>query len=226
MNIFSGNSLWQLIYQSDAVTKCVLLILFSMSIVCWAIFIGKLALLQIKERQFKIMNKKAQHAKNITDLVDMTATARTTAPTYFIAKNLAFLKELCVGSPGQKINDNQWEMLERHIDSSIEAMLLHNEEYLPILSLSANVATLLGLFGTVWGLVHSFMRISETQVADIATIAPGIAEALITTLAGLVVAIPAMVMFNYLHTKIRVLEHSLITLADRMTFIFQQLRER
>ena len=53
------------------------------------------------------------------------------------------------------------------------------------------------------------MRISETQVADIATIAPGIAEALITTLAGLIVAIPALVMFNYLHTKTRALEHIL-----------------
>jgi biopolymer transport protein TolQ len=105
-------------------------------------------------------------------------------------------------------------------------MLLHNEEYLAVLSSSAAVAPLLGLFGTVWGLIHAFIRISETQVADIATIAPGIAEALITTLAGLLVAIPALVMFNYLHTKTRALEQQLITLADRITFIFQQLRER
>lgn len=226
MNIFSGNSLWQLVYQSDTVSKCVLLILFGMSVICWAVFIGKLALLQIKERQFKDINKKAQQIKTITDLVDITATARNTAPSYFITKNLAFLKELCVGNQGQKIDDNQWELLERYIDNSIEAMLLHNEEYIAILSSSAAVAPLLGLFGTVWGLVHSFMRISETQVADIATIAPGIAEALITTLAGLVVAIPALIMFNYLHTKTRALEHSLITLADRITFIFQQLRGR
>ena len=105
-------------------------------------------------------------------------------------------------------------------------MLMHNEEYIAILSSSAAVAPLLGLFGTVWGLVHSFMRISETQVADIATIAPGIAEALITTLAGLIVAIPALIMFNYLHTKTRALEHGLISLADRMTFVLQQARER
>jgi biopolymer transport protein TolQ len=226
MNIFSGNSLWQLVYQSDAVSKFVLLILFGMSVACWAVFIGKLALLHIKEQQFKDMNKKAQQAKTITDLVDITATARNTAPSYFISKNLAFLKELLSGNLHQKISDNEWELLERNIDNTIETVILHNESYLPILSLSANVATLLGLFGTVWGLVHSFMRISETQVADIATIAPGIAEALITTLAGLIVAIPAMVMFNYLHTKTRALEHSLIILADRMTFILQQLRGR
>ncbi len=116
--------------------------------------------------------------------------------------------------------------MERHIDNNIESVIMHNESYLPVLSSCANVATLLGLFGTVWGLIHSFMRISESQVADIATMAPGIAEALITTLAGLIVAIPALMMFNYLHTKTRMLEHNLIILADRMTFIFQQLRGR
>jgi len=226
MNIFSGNSLWQLVYQSDAVSKFVLLILFGMSVACWAVFIGKLALLHIKERQFRNMNKNAQRAKTVTDLVDITTTARNTAPSYFIAKNLAFLKELSSGSFGQKIDSYDWELLERNIDNSIDAMLAHNEEYIAILSSSAAVAPLLGLFGTVWGLVHSFMRISETQVADIATIAPGIAEALITTLAGLIVAIPALIMFNYLHTKTRALEHSLILLADRMTFILQQLRGR
>src|SRR6266404_5171845 len=170
MNIFSGNSLWQLVYQSDAVSKCVLLILFGMSVACWAVFIGKLALLHIKERQFKNANKKIQTAKTVADLVDISTSARNTAPSYFISKNLAFLKELYNGTLNQKINPHEWELLERNIDNSIETILTHNEEYLAILSSSAAVAPLLGLFGTVWGLVHSFMRISETQVADIATI--------------------------------------------------------
>jgi len=226
MNIFSGNSLWQLVAQSDAVSKLVLLILFGMSVACWAVFIGKLALLHMKERQFKNANKKIQSAKTVTDLVEITTTSRNSAPAYFITQNLAFLKELSSHHPSQKIEPYNWELLERNIDNAIEATLIHNEEYLAILSSSAAVAPLLGLFGTVWGLVHAFIRISETQVADIATIAPGIAEALITTLAGLMVAIPALIMFNYLQTKIRTLEQHVIILADRMTFILQQLRER
>jgi biopolymer transport protein TolQ len=225
MNIFSGNSLWQLVYQSDAVSKFVLLILFGMSIACWAIFIGKLALLQMKERQFKNINKKVQAAKTVADLADIASSTRNSAPSYFIAKNLAFVKEL-VDGVHHKINSHEWDLLERNIDNNIDAILTHNEEYLAVLSSSANVATLLGLFGTVWGLIHSFIRISETQIADIATIAPGIAEALITTLAGLLVAIPAMVMFNYLQTKTGSLEQNIIILADRITFIFQYMRER
>ena len=77
------------------------------------------------------------------------------------------------------------------------------ESYLPFLFTSASVSPLLGLFGTVWGLVHAFIRISEKQSADITTVAPGIAEALITTLAGLLVAVPALVMYHYLIAQIR-----------------------
>ncbi|HSC24807.1 MAG TPA: MotA/TolQ/ExbB proton channel family protein [Candidatus Babeliales bacterium] len=226
MNIFSGNSLWQLVCQADSISKIVLLILFLMSVLCWTVFIGKLALLCIKERQFKKINKKVEMAKNITDLIEITTREQVSTPHYFIFKNILFLKEIMHGNLNQQITDNEWELLERNIENSVETILLHNEEYLTLLSSSAAVAPLLGLFGTVWGLVHSFMRISETQVADITTIAPGIAEALITTLAGLIIAIPALIMFNYLHTKTRSLEHSLILLADRVIFIMHQLRER
>jgi len=226
MNIFTGNSLWLLVWQSDAVSKCVLLILFIMSITCWALFIGKLALLCAKQRQLNIANKNIQKTKTITDLVSLAQNNTNATIGYFVMKNISFLKELCNGNLQQTIHEKEWNLLERHIDNSIESFLLHNEQYISLLSSSAAVAPLLGLFGTVWGLVHSFMRISETQVADIATIAPGIAEALITTLAGLIVAIPALIMFNYLQTKTRELEHSLIIFSDRMIFILQQLCER
>jgi len=226
MNIFSGNALWQLVAQADAISTCVLLTLLGLSILCWTVFIGKLAMLCAKERQLNHINKKLQKAKTISDLAEIATTASKTAPGYFINQNLLFAKELTQHSFAQKLGVHEWELLERNIDNTTETLVLHNEEYVSILSSCAAVGPLVGLFGTVWGLVHSFMRISETQVADIATIAPGMAEALITTLAGLVVAIPALVMYNYLHAKTRALEHNLIILADRVTFILQQIRER
>jgi biopolymer transport protein TolQ len=226
MDIFSGNALWQLIAQSDAISKSILLLLLCMSVACWAIFIGKLALFCTKERHFKDINRKTLKAKKITDLAEIATIAHKTTPGYFITKNIAFIKELQQGSPLDGIKPLDWELFERNIDNTIEATLIHNEEYISFLSMCAAVGPLLGLFGTIWGLIHSFMRISESQVADIATIAPGIAEALIVTIAGLVVAIPALIMFNYLHLKARKLEHETIALADRITFIAQQLRER
>ena len=226
MNIFAGNALWQLVEQSDMVSKLILLLLLGMSIACWAIFIGKIALFYVKERQFKDINKQAQKTKSLTELADICTTAYKTAPGYFIARNLSFLKELTHNSPFQKINPFDWELFERYIDNSIEASLIQNEEYVSFLSTCAAVGPLLGLFGTIWGLIHSFMRISESQIADIATIAPGIAEALIVTIAGLIVAIPALIMYNYVQLRARRLEHLLIELADRVTFIAQHMRER
>lgn len=226
MNIFSGNSLWQLVAQSDTVSKGVLLLLFCMSIACWTIFIGKLALLYAQERQLKNMNKKIQKTKTVFELVDLATINHKTVPGYFISQNMSFLKELLQGNFQQKMDAFASEMFEKNMNSTIDSLLMHSEKYLSVLSSCAAVGPLLGLFGTIWGLIHSFMRISEAQIADIATIAPGIAEALITTIAGLIVAIPALVMFNYLNGKVQALEHHLVALADRMTFIVHHMRER
>lgn len=226
MNIFSGNSLWQLVAQSDTVSKGVLLLLLCMSVACWTIFIGKLALFLVKERQLKDMNKKIQKTKTVAELVDLATIAHKTVPGYFISKNISFIKELLHGNLHKTLNPFEWELFERNMNNNIDSLLMHSEKYVSILSSCAAVGPLLGLFGTIWGLIHSFMRISEAQIADIATIAPGIAEALITTIAGLIVAIPALIMFNYLHGKSQTIEHHLVVLADRITFIAQQLRER
>jgi biopolymer transport protein TolQ len=67
-----------------------------------------------------------------------------------------------------------------------------------ILATTANVSPLIGLLGTVWGIMYSFINIGERGSVSIDVVAPGIAEALITTLAGLCVAIPAMVGHNFL----------------------------
>ena len=92
-----------------------------------------------------------------------------------------------------------------------------------MLSVSAAVSPLMGLFGTVWGLIHAFVRIGELQSADIATVAPGIAEALITTLAGLMVAIPALAMYHYVANKIRATERQLFVCADQISMIMRSL---
>ena len=121
------------------------------------------------------------------------------------------------------LNEREIESLQQQIEQSVDDILQTEEAYLPFLFTSASVSPLLGLFGTVWGLVHAFIRISEKQSADIATVAPGIAEALITTLAGLLVAIPALVMYHYLTSEIRIIERQLFILVDKFTFIVQKL---
>ena len=84
---------------------------------------------------------------------------------------------------------------------------------LPFLATCANAAPFIGLFGTVWGIMHSFHSIGQAQSAALATVAPGISEALIATAIGLLVAIPATIFYNYFLGKLNEVESCLVDFA-------------
>ncbi|HSW73588.1 MAG TPA: MotA/TolQ/ExbB proton channel family protein [Candidatus Limnocylindria bacterium] len=225
MNVFMGNALWALIKQSDTISKLVLVILLVLSILCWSIFLYKLILFRIKRRQLQAA---VAHIKDVTTLekmIDVTTEQSGTLPGYFLSKNLSFLKTVLESgtAQGASLSEAHWKIVQQRVFNTVDDMVRFEEAYLPVISTSASIAPLLGLFGTVWGLVHAFIGISQTQTADIAAVAPGIAEALITTLAGLMVAIPAMIMFNYLIVQVGRLEQQMLVLADRFTFVLQRL---
>ncbi len=217
---FVGNSLWYLIVQSDFLSQLILVILFCMSVLCWTVFIGKLILLHIQTRHIKRVSTMLRTARSIDDLLSIGAHASDSIGGTFIVQTMAAFNTLRTNQPTEV--KRHWEVMQYHIDQTADALMSQEESLLPVLSTSAAVAPLLGLFGTVWGLIHAFVRISEKQAADITVVAPGIAEALITTLAGLIVAIPALVMYNFLLTRVRSIEHQIGYLADRITFIVQQ----
>jgi len=84
---------------------------------------------------------------------------------------------------------------------------------LSFLATCANAAPFIGLFGTVWGIMHAFHSIGLSQSAALATVAPGISEALVTTAIGLVVAIPATIAYNYLLALLGEVETELVNFA-------------
>ncbi len=224
MELFKGNVLLQLLVQSDAMTKFVLIFLLVMSIICWAIFFYKMVLFTIKRRQMRSALQYLKKVHTLDDLRTMAAAFTHTLPGYVIAKNLSFLKSVLeIKESPARLSEHELELLQQRVEQKIDDVIHREESYLAVLSSTAAVAPLLGLFGTIWGLVHAFVSISETQQADIATIAPGIAEALITTLVGLLVAIPSLLMFHYLSAQVKNLEKQLFNVADRLAWIVQTL---
>jgi len=164
-------------------------------------------------------------ATSFEELVSVAVRHKETLPGFFLSKNLSFLKNMLVIEPETSkasIGEREWDLFLQHMDQTLEDIVYHEQSYLPILSTSAAVSPLLGLFGTVWGLVHAFVSISEKQSANIATVAPGIAEALITTLAGLAVAIPALIMFNYCTTQVRKIDQMFTMLTDKLVLKIQK----
>lgn len=223
MQWFTGNALWHLVEQSDAISKFVLILLFVMSVVCWTVFISKILLLRVRRRQLKTVLAHVQHSSTINELCTVATHHEQTLGGYFIAQQLTFLRLFLKNDADNAIAlpEAAFDMIGTHLDQSIDTLIEQERSYVSLLATAAGVAPLLGLFGTVWGLVHAFMRISERQVADITTVAPGIAEALMTTLAGLMVAIPALVMFNYVQSQVRSVEQLLLHLADRVAVSIQ-----
>lgn len=225
-DFLGNNSVWSLVLQGDVMTKFVLFVLLGMSIGCWAITLYKMVLFNIKKQQFAKMLQELKTTTQFSDLFAATTKHAKTVPGYFLSSCLSHLKELLmIKNSGEHdyARGKGLEFLQMQIDQTVDELVAQEASYLSFLSVSAAASPLLGLFGTVWGLVHSFIDISQKQSADIVTVAPGIAEALITTLAGLLVAIPSLMLFYFLSSKVKDVEKNLYALSDKFMVISRQL---
>jgi biopolymer transport protein TolQ len=101
------------------------------------------------------------------------------------------------------------ENVKRTLRRAINTEMTRLTQMVPFLATTGNTTPFIGLFGTVWGIMHSFRAIGLKGSANLAVVAPGISEALIATAAGLAVAIPSVIAFNYFNQKIRVIESEL-----------------
>jgi biopolymer transport protein TolQ len=185
-----------LILGASPVTKVVLVILLALSVVSWAIIFYKWTVFRQATRQNRqfiglfslasagaVRSAAEQHATSPMAVVWLEATK--TPPTV------------------EPERGDDRHPLEVRFRRSIEMELSRYEEYLPFLATTGNVAPFIGLFGTVLGIIDSFQAISRMGTASISAVAPGIAEALVATAAGLFAAIPAVVAYNYYLSRLR-----------------------
>ncbi|MBU1231151.1 MAG: MotA/TolQ/ExbB proton channel family protein [Proteobacteria bacterium] len=105
------------------------------------------------------------------------------------------------------------DTLRRVLRQGVNGEMKRLSNSLSFLATCANAAPFIGLFGTVWGIMHAFHSIGLSQSAALATVAPGISEALVTTAIGLVVAIPATIAYNYLLALLGEVETELVNFA-------------
>jgi biopolymer transport protein TolQ len=106
------------------------------------------------------------------------------------------------------------ESIERALARARTMAVTEMENKVPFLATTASSAPFIGLFGTVWGIMNSFRNIGAKGAANLATVAPGIAEALVATAIGLVAAIPAVMGYNYLSRRIRVISAEMETFTN------------
>ena len=198
-------SVIKLIINASLFTKIILTILLFLSVVSWAIIFQKRKF--IKNYQLGI--------EKFLKLI--TAQDGTTIEESCLAMSKGEARTM----PILIMKMNQYREQGKSIisaDAIINNAVMHDFNNLThnmnILATAANTSPLIGLFGTVWGIMYAFINIAQQGSASIDTVAPGIAEALITTFGGLMVAIPAMVGHGFLMQWINQCQDTLDRVAE------------
>ncbi|MCC7441369.1 MAG: protein TolQ [Bdellovibrionales bacterium] len=191
-----------LVLQSGLMVQLVLLALVLASVGCWAILFTKLRQLKAAGREnarFLDVFWKSKNLDEISRRLDEFPRSPVASVFQSGHKELRKLSQAERSGSGEAEVDNIQRSLARASTSQLE----HLEKHVGWLATTASAAPFVGLFGTVWGIMNSFQNIGAMGSANLAVVAPGIAEALIATAAGLAAAIPAAIGYNHCVGSIR-----------------------
>ncbi len=201
LNLFSGQ-LGNLIEQTGWVAKIVLCILLVLSVFSWAIIFQKSRMFGQIEPQTKKFLQMFRAGRGLPDPNTLRAGA---GDTPLVAVYQAGYKELeaqlhssqarSAGAEPARVKNPKAVGVEMQVAAGEEVRRL--EKWMSWLATTGSVSPFIGLFGTVWGVMDAFSGLGDAGAASLRAVAPGIAEALITTAAGLFAAIPAVIAYNY-----------------------------
>jgi len=186
-------SVWGMYQHADIVVKMVMIGLILASVVTWAIFFSKSAELISQKRRLKREQQLLAKARSLNDASEISASFHGKSLSTTLINEAQDELELSEGSEDNEgIKERTGFRLERRV-AAIGRHMGRGNGYLATIGA---ISPFVGLFGTVWGIMNSFIGIAQTQTTNLAVVAPGIAEALLATAIGLVAAIPAVVIYN------------------------------
>ena len=191
-------SAWSLFLQADVVVKSVMILLALMSIWSWGIIFDKVLRMRTLQRKAEQFEKKFWSGSSLEDLFERVG-QRPGEPmsSIFVAAMKEWRRSSGkTGQPVAGVGAVLSERIDRVMKINLEREMDQLGRRMTFLASTGSVAPFLGLFGTVWGIMDTFTAIGATSDTSLATVAPGIAEALFATALGLVAAIPAVVGYN------------------------------
>ncbi|MCC6545070.1 MAG: MotA/TolQ/ExbB proton channel family protein [Nitrospirae bacterium] len=193
----------KLIFSAGIVAKIVLLILLTFSVVSWAVMFFKFFQFRRIEKDSREFLSTFSKTENIHQLYAISKNKDNPLAS-LVKEGYERFYEIKKGQSGLlKDRPAFLNAIDRRLKSTAEDETSFYEGYLSFLATTGNVTPFIGLFGTVWGIIHAFQQIGLQGSANIAAVAPGIAEALIATGAGLATAIPAVIGYNYMLSRVR-----------------------
>jgi biopolymer transport protein TolQ len=208
------------------VAKSVLIILVLFSLASWSVIFAKWRELGAADRTTERFLKVFRKASRLNEVASQIQKHRSSPLVPMFQAGHSEL-EAQLRSAKRDLGSEQLKLrnldgIERALERARKAELERLQRALPLLATTASATPFIGLFGTVWGIMNTFRAIGATGSTSILTVAPGIAEALINTAAGLLAAIPAVVAYNHLLARVRSLnrrmedfELEFLNLVDR-----------
>ncbi|MFD3248109.1 tol-pal system-associated acyl-CoA thioesterase [Rahnella aquatilis] len=203
-------------HHADVVVKTVMIGLLLASVVTWALLFSKGAEVFTGKRR---MRREFDALSSVRTLDEAAEQAESFAASSISAQMIRDAQnelELSAGSTDNNgIKERTGFRLERRVSAAGRYMGRGNG----ILATIGAISPFVGLFGTVWGIMNSFIGIAQTQTTNLAVVAPGIAEALLATAVGLVAAIPAVVIYNIFARTITSYRHQVGDVAAQIILL-------
>jgi biopolymer transport protein TolQ len=213
------SSFLDLLLRSSPIAKGVLILLLVFSIYSWAIIITKWLWLKQAEKDTRGFLSRFQRGGKLSDLYQgADPTDRSPLVRVFLAGYDEINNQMSEGDGRVRSVD----ALGRVLQSATIAEVTQMERRLTWLATTANASPFIGLFGTVVGIIIAFHGLSTASASSIQAVAPGIAEALIATAAGIAAAVPAAIFYNLFLNRIK----TLTGIIDRFTLELINLVER
>ena len=195
-------SLWALFLQADIVVKLVIFALIFASVWVWAIVFEKVTSLRRANRAADAFEDRFWSGGSLDDLYDEVGEkpAHPMAAVFGAAMGEWRRSARVVGADMSRSGAR--DRVERAMSVTVQREMDRMESWMIFLASVGSTAPFVGLFGTVWGIMHSFSAIAAMHNTNLAVVAPGIAEALFATAIGLVAAIPAVLAYNKISTDL------------------------
>ncbi|WP_028601589.1 protein TolQ [Ottowia thiooxydans] len=215
-------SIVQLVLHASFVVQLVMLLLLGVSIASWAAIFRKLRSLKQVKQLNDDFEREFWSGTSLNDLfAAATQNARSTGPMERIfasgMREYQKLRERRIQDTGTLLDGAR-----RAMRASFQREMDETESNLSFLASVGSVSPYVGLFGTVWGIMHAFTGLASLQQVTLATVAPGIAEALVATALGLFAAIPAVIAYNRFARDIDRIANKQETFIEEFSNILQR----
>lgn len=215
-------SIVSLIINASIVVQLVMLILFTLSMVSWYMIWQRQAVLSKTSKALKNFEERFWSGMDLSRLFVQV----NTEPNLFSGEENIFRAGFKEFARLRKGGGSEAEAVMEGTERAMRVALLREQEklelHLSFLATVGSTSPYIGLFGTVWGIMHSFLALANQTQATLSVVAPGIAEALIATAIGLFAAIPAVISYNRFSSVVDHLLHNYETFMDEFSSILHR----